>query len=140
MVRAMEQDGPVGSSEKRTRGPNRAPPWVRQPQDGLSVLRLALDTHDPLQRARIEAIFRDANSLRRALQRDARKRVNAYWAATHELGRDPKALRERLGLTRKGLEQAAYGHLDGAQHLRRSVTKALAMHIADSVWPAVDRH
>src|SRR6185295_19819410 len=106
----------------------------------MSVLRLALDTSDPMQRARIEAMFRAAFAVRRAVQRDARDGVRAYWAATHERARDPAAVRERLGLSRTALEHAAYAHLDAAPHLRRSVTKALAMHLADSVWTAVERN
>ena len=42
----------MGSSGKRTRGPNKQTPWARRPEDGTSVLRLALDTSDPVQRAR----------------------------------------------------------------------------------------
>ncbi len=38
------------------------------------------------------------------------------------------------------LEHAAYDHLDGAPHLRRYVTKALVMHLADTVWSATERH
>ena len=49
-------------------------------------------------------------------------------------------MRERLGLSRPALEHEAYAYLDGAPHLRRHITKALAMHLADSVWPAVERH
>lgn len=128
------------SSGKRTRGPNQQTPWVRRPEDGLSVLRLPLDTHDPVQRARVEAMFRDGYSVRRAVQRDARDRARAYWAATDERARDPSAVRERVGLSRTALEHAAYGHLDGAPHLRRFVTKALAMHLADAVWTAMERH
>jgi hypothetical protein len=30
--------------------------------------------------------------------------------------------------------------LDAAPHLRRFVTKALAMHLADGVWTATERH
>ena len=45
--------------------------------------------------------------------------------------RDPAAVRDRLGLSRTALEHAAYAHLDAAPHLRRFVTKALAMHLAD---------
>lgn len=104
------------------------------------MLRLALDTHDPVQRARLEAMFRGAYAVRRALQRDARQRARAYAAATHERARDAAAVRDRLGLTRKGLEDAAAAHVDGAPHLRRFVTKALAMHLADSVWSAMERH
>jgi hypothetical protein len=104
------------------------------------VLRLALDAGDPVQRARIEAMFRDAYSVRRAVQRDARDRARAYWAATRDRAEDAAAVRDRLGLSRTGLERAAYGHLDAAPHLRRFVTKALAMHLADSVWTGLERH
>ncbi|MDB4955234.1 MAG: hypothetical protein JWO36_2803, partial [Myxococcales bacterium] len=125
---------------KRTRGPNKATPWSRKPEDGLSVLRLALDTTDPVQRTRIEAMFSAAFSIRRAVQHDARNRACAYWAASHERDRDPSAVRTRLGLSRDALERAAYDHLDSAPHLRRFVTKALAMHLADNVWTATERH
>ena len=130
----------MGRSGKRTRGPNKQTPWSRNPDDGLSVLRLALDTSDPRQRARIEAMFQGAHQVRRAVQRDARDRCRAYKAATHERAKDPRALRDRLGLSRKGLERAAWGHLDAAPHLRRFVTKALAQHIADAIWTPTERH
>ena len=132
----------MASSGKRTRGPNKQTPWSRAAHagdDGV-VLRLALDTHDPRQRARIEAIFEGAYHVKRALQRDARDRARAFWAAPHERAADPDAVRERLGLSKAGLELAAKEHLDAAPHLRRSVTKALAMHLADSVWAGTERH
>jgi len=127
-------------AHKRTRGPNRQTPWARRPEDGLSVLRLPLDTTDPVQRRRVEGVFGAAFSLRRALQSDARKRARAYWAAVHERERGAAAVRARLGLTRKALEDASRGHINGAPHLRRFVTKALAMHLADSVWAGTERH
>lgn len=130
----------MGSSGKRTRGPNKQAPWSRNPDDPVSVLRLALDVSDPLQRAQIEHMFDDAYSIRRALQRDARDACRAYWAAPHERTADPKATRERLRLSRVALEHAAYAHLDAAPHLRRGVTKALAMHLADEVWNTAERH
>jgi hypothetical protein len=130
----------VESSGKRTRGPNKQTPWSRRSSDGLSVLRLALDTHDPAQRGSIEAMFSTAFSLRRAVQRDARSSCRAYWAATHERARDPAAVRARLGLSRKAFEHAAFAHLDAAPHLRRFTTKALAMHLADSVWTGTERN
>ena len=130
----------MGSSGKRTRGPNKQTPWSRSSDDPVSVLRLALDVSDPLQRSRVEHMFDDAFVVRRALQRGARDACRAYWRATHERQADPKATRERLGLTRTALEHTAYGHLDAAPHLRRGVTKALAMHLADEVWNTVDRH
>jgi hypothetical protein len=106
----------------------------------MSVLRLALDVSDPLHRSRVEALFADSFAVRRALQRGARDACTAYWAATTERAADPAAVRNRLGLTRTALEHRAYAHLDAAPHLRRGVTKALAMHLADSVWTSVERH
>jgi transposase len=130
----------VGSSGKRTRGANKRAPWRRTADDGVSVLRLALDVSDPLQRSRIETLFQDSFALRRALQRGVRDACTAYRAATNERAADPAAVRERLGLTRTALEHRAYAHLDAAPHLRRGMTKALAMHQADSVWTSVERH
>ena len=130
----------MGSSGRRTRGPNKQTPWARKPDDGMSVLRLALDSHDPVQRARLEAMFGGSYAVTRAVQSDARHRARAYWAATHERAADPAVTRERLGLSRPALEHSAYGHLDAAPHLRRFVTKALAMHLADAVWNATERH
>lgn len=127
-------------SERRTRGPNRKAPWVRSSEDGVSVLRLALDASDPVHRTRIEAMFRDAFVVRRALQSDARARARAYRAASNERSRDADTTRDRLGLSRTALEHAAYKHINAAPHLRRFVTKALAMHLADSVWSATERH
>lgn len=140
-VRAASYDPLVASTgSRRTRGPNKQPPWVRTPSDGLSVLRLALDITDPVQRERLSAMFSAAYSIRRAVQRDARDRSRAYRAARHERARDPAAVRARVGLSRTAFEHAAYAHLDAAPHLRRVVTKALAMHLADSVWSATERH
>ena len=104
------------------------------------MLRLSLDTTDPVQRRRVEAMFSVAYTLRRAVQRDARSRIRAYWSAWRQRRRDPAAVRERVGLSRTAFEHAAYGHLDAAPHLRRAVTKALAMHLADDVWTATERH
>ncbi|HET7372100.1 MAG TPA: hypothetical protein VFJ20_01915 [Gemmatimonadaceae bacterium] len=130
----------MGSSGKRTRGPNKQVPWARQPEHGMSVLRLALDTSGPVQRARLEAMFRAGFAVHRAVQSDARHRTRAYWAAPHERAKNPAATRDRLGLSRTALEHAAYAHLDAAPHLRRFATKALAMHLADAVWNATERH
>jgi hypothetical protein len=107
----------------------------------VSVLRLALDAGDPLVRKRLEGVFGAAFSLRRALQRDARSRVDAYWAARNErAAKGPAAVRERLGLSRDALERAAYRHLDRAPHLRAHFTKAMAMHLAALVWTPAERH
>ncbi|MBA3397162.1 MAG: transposase [Deltaproteobacteria bacterium] len=131
----------MASSGKRTRGPNRGTAWVRNPDDGVSVLRLALDTSDPLQRGRLEAMYQGAYQVRRAVQRRAKNACRAYWAATHERNdQGPASVRDRLGLSKTALERAAYAHLNAAPHLRRHVTKALAMNLADGVWTAAERH
>jgi hypothetical protein len=82
------------------------------------------------------AVFR----LRRALQRDAAARCRAYWAARHERGADPKGLRARLGLSRKGIESAAKAHIEASGWMRDHLTKAVGLHVADEVWQTVDRH
>jgi hypothetical protein len=130
----------VKSSGKRTRGPNQGTPWSRSLADDVSVLRLPLDMHDPRVRDRVEAMFWTGYQIRRAIQRQARSACVAYQAATHERSSDPAAVRKRLRLSRSDLEHAAYGHLDAAPHLRRDITKALAMHLADGVWRSVERH
>ena len=85
-------------------------------------------------------MFEAAYSLRRALQRGGRGRARAYHAAHHERAKDPAAARTRLGLSQEAFEDAARGHVDRAPHLRRFVTKAQAMHLADGVWTAFERH
>jgi len=105
------------------------------------VLRLPLDISDPVQHDCVQAVFRSAFQIKRALQRDARTRLRAYRAAHRERKRDAGALRKRLELrVRKEMEYRAYAHLDAAPHLRDHVTKALAMHLADSVWVPVERY
>ena len=126
--------------QKKTRGPNKQKPWERRPEDGVSVIRLALDTRDVQQRALLEGIFDGAFQIRRAVQRDAVARLDAYWAARHERARGAHSVRARMGLSRTDFEHAAYSHLDAAPHLRRFVTKALAMHLADSAWTPTERH
>jgi transposase len=85
-------------------------------------------------------MFSAAYAVRRAVQCDARDRTRVYWAAHRERELDPAAVRARVGLSRNALEHAAYAHIDAAAHLRRFVNKALAMHLANSVWRATERH
>ena len=120
---------------KRTRGPNKHEPWARRAEDGVSVLRLALDVHDPLQRRWLERMFANAYRVRRALQRAARNRARAYWAAKHERARDAAGTRDRLGLSRDALEHTAYALLDAAPHLRCFVT-AWRTPSGGPDWPA----
>ncbi|CAN5120248.1 hypothetical protein BH23ACT9_BH23ACT9_15410 [soil metagenome] len=131
----------MASTAVKTRGKTKNPEgnWSAKGMP-KSVIRLAVDTSDPQQHRRAEQLFSATFQVRRAVQADARSRVDAYWAAPHERAEGPKAVRERLGLTRKGLEAAVQAHLDAAPHLLRWCSKALGQHIADSVWTAVDRH
>ena len=133
---------PDTAAPKRTRGPNRGRAWSRAVDtDGdVSVVRLPLDVSDPVQRRRVERLFVDCYQLRRTLQRQARARVDAYWRDRTNRKADPKAARERYGLTRKQIEAAAKQHLDAAPHLMRGCTKALGLHLADTVWTQVERH
>ncbi len=122
----------------RRRGKSKAPNFR---YDGpLSVIRLELDVSDPLVRRRVERQWGAAFRLRRALQRDARHRCRAYRAAHRERATDPKGLRARLGLSRKGMEAAAKGHIEASGWMRDHLTKAVGLHMADEVWETVDRH
>ncbi|WP_274562290.1 zinc ribbon domain-containing protein [Streptomyces spiramyceticus] len=126
---------------RKFRGKNKAPKWTK-PSDGLvSVMVLPLAVTDPADLARLDGLFGAMWSLKRVVQRDARAKVDAYWAAYHERERDgAKASRQRLGLSREALERCAYKHLEASGHLKHHASKALAMHIADEVWNGVSRH
>jgi hypothetical protein len=71
--------------------------------------------------------------LRRALQCDAAARCRAFWTAHRERCADPKALRERLGLSRKGFEAAAKTHIEASGWMRDHLTKAVGLQMADKV-------
>ncbi|HEY4025775.1 MAG TPA: hypothetical protein VGO86_05030, partial [Candidatus Dormibacteraeota bacterium] len=79
------------------------------------------------------------HSLKRALQLDVRRRLRAHRAAGGRR-RDGARWREELGLTREALERRAYRHLERSGWLLDHLSKALAMHQADEVWTAVERH
>lgn len=102
---------------------------------------LPLAVTDPADLDRLEKLFGAMWSVKRAVQRDARAKVDAYWAAKYE--RDEhgaKAVRQRLGLSREAFERCAYKHLEASGHLKHHASKALAMHMADEVWNGVQRH
>jgi hypothetical protein len=122
----------------RRRGKSKAPNFT---YDGpVSVIRLQLDVGDSVVRRRVEAQWAAAFRLRRALQRDAAARCRAYWAARRERGVNPKAVRERLGLSRKAIEAAAKGHIEASGWMRDHLTKAVGLHVADEVAETIDRH
>ncbi|MGW0392154.1 transposase [Streptomyces sp. NPDC003042] len=126
---------------RKFRGKNKAPKWTK-PDDGMvSVMVLPLAVTDPTDLARLNKLFGAMWAIKRAVQRDARAKVDAYWAAKHERDHDgAKAVRQRLGLSREALERCAYKHLEDAGHLKHHASKALAMHVADEVWNGVQRH
>ncbi|MET9672981.1 transposase [Streptomyces sp. NPDC006482] len=102
---------------------------------------LPLAVTDPADLVRLRKLFDSMWSVKRAVQRDARARVDAYGAAGRERERSgAKAARQRLGLSREALERCAYKHLDDAGHLKHHASKALVMHMADEVWNGVQRH
>jgi hypothetical protein len=127
-----------GDTVPRRRGKSKAPNFKYQ--GPVSVICLELDVSDPMVRRRVKRQWAAVFRLRRAVQRDAQHRCRAYWAAHHQRGRDHKALRARLGLSRKGIESAAKAHIDASGWMRDHLTKAVGLHVADEVWETVDRH
>src|SRR5262249_36142295 len=68
------------------------------------------------------------------------RRLRTYWTASARLRQDAARWREELGLTREALERRAYRHQERSGWLLDHVSKALAMHQADEVWTAAERH
>jgi hypothetical protein len=132
------EPGPAGGH--RFRGKNKKQAWQRPKDAPVAVIRLPVRVDDPATRRRVEQLFFAMLQLKRAVQHDARALVAAYWAGPHRRQIDAKGWREELGLTREGLERAAYAHLDDSGWLKHHVTKALALHQADEVWTGVSRH
>jgi hypothetical protein len=110
----------------RRRGNSKAPNFK---YDGpVSVIRLELDASDDRVRQRLERQWTAAFRLRRALQSDAQHRCHAYWAAHHERATDPRALRDRLGLSRespKTLAQRTHDCPHCGLRADRDVTSAM---------------
>jgi hypothetical protein len=132
--------GGVVPGGRRFRGKNKQAGWRREAGATVSVVRLPLVVDAPADRRRLERLFSAMWSVKRALQRDARARVDAYWAGSRRREVDANRWRAGLGLSREGLERAAYAHVEGSGFLGHHVTKALVMHQADEVWNGVARH
>jgi hypothetical protein len=133
-----DSDGTAAVAGPRRRGKSKAPNFSYS--GPVSVIPLELDVSDDRVRQRLERQWQAVFRLRRALQHDAQHRCRAYWTAHHERAADPKALQERLGLTRKGMEAAAKAHIEASGWMRDHLTKAVGLHVADEVWETVDRH
>ncbi|HET6346781.1 MAG TPA: hypothetical protein VFH51_17740, partial [Myxococcota bacterium] len=123
---------------RRFRGQCKQPLWQRPEQVSVIVLPLVVD--GDRERRRLEKLFAAMHSIKRALQRDVSKRLRAYWASPRRLRQDAAEWRERLGMSREGLEHRAYRHLEGSRWLLGHLSKALVMHQADEVWAGVARH
>jgi len=115
----------------RRRGRSKAPNFTHA--GPVSVIRLELDVTDTHVRKRLERQWGAVFRLRRAVQRDAAARCRVYRAPHRERSADAKALRERLGLSRKGIEAAAKAHIDASSWMRNHLTKAIGLHVADEV-------
>jgi hypothetical protein len=96
----------------------------------LAVISLELDVSDERVRRRLERQWKAVFRLRRALQRDGAARCRAFWAAHRERARDPKRLRERLGLTRTSIEAAARECKAAGGRLQRVGTRNTALRTA----------
>jgi hypothetical protein len=127
-----------GEVVPRRRGKSKAPNFTYG--GPVSVIGLELDVSHPMVRRRLEQQWTAAFRLRRALQRNAQDRCRAYWAARRERAQDAKTLRERLGLSRKGIEAAAKNHIEASGWMRDHLTKAVGLHLADEIWQTIDRH
>ncbi|MGW1725876.1 zinc ribbon domain-containing protein [Streptomyces sp. NPDC002306] len=125
---------------RRFRGKNRGERWKRGEDTELAVIRLPLVVHCLEDVSRLENLYCAMWSVKRALQRDARAAVDAYWAGEVRRETDAKAWRQVLGLSREGMGRRGYRHMDRAQHLGHHVTKALVMHQAAEVWESLARH
>jgi hypothetical protein len=137
-VTAVAPDNTAVVAMPRRRGRSKAPNFCYS--GPLSVIPLELDLSDERVRRRVERQWAAVFELRRAVQRDAADRCRAYFAAHHERKRDPKELRDRLGLTRKGIAAAAKAHIEASGWMRDHLTKAVGLHVAEEVWQTVDRH
>jgi hypothetical protein len=78
---AVPAVGTEGQPARRFRGKNKNGRWTRDEGTELAVIRLPLDVH-PDDEARLEQLFSAMWDVKRALQRDARDAVDAYWAVT----------------------------------------------------------
>lgn len=126
IVSASDDQSVTKPAARSVRGKSKQPNWRRSAEEPVSVIKLELDLGDDRTRSRLADQWEAAYRLRGALQRRARSHVNAYWAATHEQAENPKAARERLGLSRKGMEVAAREHVDASKWMRHHLTRAMA--------------
>ncbi|WP_406428514.1 hypothetical protein [Streptomyces sp. NBC_00147] len=106
-VPACDVPASDASPARRFRGKNKSKRWTRGKDTELAVIRLPLDVHDPTTRHRTEDLYSAMWSVKRALQRDARDAIDAYWAGDVRRATDAQAWRLELGLSREGMERRA---------------------------------
>ena len=122
----------------RRRGKSKAPNFT---YDGpVSVIRLELDASDERAAAAVGAAVGGGVSAAAGIAARRRGPVPGVLGGPPRARGDPKALRERLGLSRKGIEAAAKGHIEASGWMRDHLTKAVGLHLADEVWQTIDRH
>jgi hypothetical protein len=124
--------------ERRFRGTGKHQLWKR-PEE-VSVIVLPLSVPGAQEARRLEKLFAAMFTLKRALQHEIGARIDAYWAGHQRRKQDAGSWRRELGLTRTWLEHRAYEHLERSRWLGHHLTRALALHMADEVWNAADRH
>jgi len=122
--RPIPADAKAPDVARPFRGQGTQPLWQRPNE--VSVIVLPLVAPGDPERRRLEKLFGAMHSLKRALRRDVRSRLHAYWAASGRLRRDAAGWREELGLSRERLERRAYRHLERSGWLLGHASKALA--------------
>jgi hypothetical protein len=133
-------DAEPAVSGQRFRGKNKNGRWKREEGTEPAVIRLPLDVHLD-DEARLEQLYSAMWDIKRALQRDARAAVDAYWAGAVRRESDAKGWRRELGLPREDMERRAYAHMERSGWLGHHISKALVMHQADEVFEtSVSRH
>ncbi|MGW1044629.1 zinc ribbon domain-containing protein [Streptomyces sp. NPDC002547] len=131
---------PDAAPARRLRGKNKGERWKRGEDTKLAVIRLPLGVHRLEDLQQVKNLYWAMWSVKRALQRDARAAVDAYWAGDARREVDAKAWLHVLGLSREGMERRSYRHMERSKHLGHHVTKALVMHQADEVWAGISRY
>ncbi|MCX5378784.1 hypothetical protein [Streptomyces sp. NBC_00091] len=99
-------DVQAAQTQRKLRGKNKAPKW-KKPEDGrVSVMVLPLAVTDPADLAQLEKLFGAMWSIKRAVQRDARAKIDAYVDDPKSAYLDTTASRHAQITFTQGLEEA----------------------------------